>query len=79
MKFTKEEISLWNLSDCLSWLRKKGFRYNLEDYRVLYPDSNELVEFVISGGKEKYCRRKFEGETPLEACLKAVLTVLEGK
>ena len=68
---------LWTISDCILWLREKGFRYSREDYRVIDLDSSELVQIIISGGKKKYCRRKLEGKTPLIACLKAVLAVLE--
>ena len=64
----------WTISDCLEFLREKGFRYNLEDYRI---NPKDLVSIFISGGKNSACRLTRAGKTPLEACLKAVLVVLE--
>jgi len=59
-------ISLWTISDCLEFLREK----------------KEVIELWRAGrGSNWICRIKsqkwWKGKTPLEACLRAVLAVLE--
>jgi hypothetical protein len=59
-------IPLWTISDCLEFLQKK----------------EDVIELVVTGKHLRwFCRwgnRKMRsGKTPLEACLKAVLAVLE--
>ena len=73
MKPTKEEINLWTISDCLEFLREKcnhsvvlkHDEHDEQDGWFLWLDEYHKTE------KEGY------GKTPLEACLKAVLAVLE--
>ena len=62
-----ETIPLWTISDCLEFLQEK----------------EDLIELVVTGKHLRwFCRwgnRKMRSsKTPLEACLKAVLAMLEG-
>ena len=59
---------LWTISDCLSWLDK------IKDITLRicsHPDFNQTTV--------EYDDSEYYGTTPLEACLKAVLAVLEEK
>ena len=69
----KEYIPLWTVSDCLEFLKKKGFhRISL----ICWSDSN--VDLWITEKKGENAIYDIIGQkTPLEACLKAVLAELE--
>lgn len=67
-KPTRHIIPLWIISDCLEFLGDK-----FQKLRVC-SDSKFEIEFWLSSG----CYYVY-GKTPLEACLKAVLAVLEDK
>ncbi len=66
-----EVIPLWTISDCLEFLREKRYkaiRFNEHEGGVgvsVFPEN----EFELGEGEY--------GKTPLEACLKVVLAVLE--
>ena len=63
-------IPLWTISDCLEFFEKKGFQTFL------------IMELAKGWGCDGYLGNKIysgEGNTILEACLKAVLAVLEEK
>jgi len=57
-----------------SFLREKGYRVSTDEDFV----GDEPFEVRCYGHKSKVAFRKY-GKTPLEACLKAVLAVLEEK
>lgn len=63
-----ELIPLWQIPDCLEFLKGR-FR----KLRVCSDDEFEVEYWLKSGCYYQY------GKTPLEACLKAVLAVLEEK
>ena len=68
-EINKKAIPLWTMSDCLEFLQEKT-------------DEVDVIELWRTGKKLKwFCRlenHKWKaGKTPLEACLKAVLAVLE--
>jgi len=63
-----EIIPLWTISDCLEFLREK-----FQKLRVC-SDGKFETEYWLKDG----CHYEY-GETPLEACLKAVLAVLGEK
>lgn len=67
----KDIIPLWTISDCLEFLRKKPGLHTLE----ITGDYHRLRWHVISNWTDI----AEEGETPLEAFLKAVLAVIEEK
>lgn len=60
-------IPLWTLSDCLAWLsQKEGV---IEVWRT-----GITLKWICRLKNHKWRR----GKTPLEACLKAILQILEG-
>jgi hypothetical protein len=64
----KMNIPLWTISDCLEFLREKGFQTFL------------IMELAKGWGCDGYIKDKIyegTGSSILEACLKAVLAVLE--
>ena len=65
---------LWTISDCLKFLRKKDYRINLHE-NVL----TNGIEVILNHPKriEDITNYVYKGKTPLEACLRAVLAVLE--
>jgi hypothetical protein len=68
------DFPLWTISDCLKFLRDRGYRVKLdEDVRMVEP-------FWVKcyGHKRKEAFREY-ADTILEACLKAVSAVLEEK
>jgi len=69
-------IPLWTISDCLEFLRDKGWNDIAIEIRPYYDD---IKCFAERGEVDKGCERGVtgEGKTALEACLKAVLAVLE--
>ncbi len=69
-------IPIWTISDCLEFLRERAIY--LES--LCQTDECEYMFAICERddlGLVKGATRLFEGETPLEACLKAVLAVLE--
>ena len=63
-------IPLWTISDCFEFFFQKGWQ--LEEF---FKNGAGTFSFHVNKGEEDY---HFEiGKTPLEACLKAVLAVLE--
>jgi len=68
---TNEVIPLWTLSDCLEFLNQaNSFKTQLYNTKWNWYCKTKRYEI---GAKEYFAR----GKTPLEACLKAVLAVLE--
>ena len=63
-----ETIPLWTISNCLDFLRDRGWFYKLNFF-----DNRVTCYIYISPNRHL----KSESETVLEACLKAVLAVLE--
>ena len=66
-------IPLWTIPDCLEFLEEKGLDW------VLYFRRFKLGAWLFTAEDNKYKKVRREGETRLEACLKAVLAVLEEK
>ena len=64
---------LWTISDCLEFLNQ-GNSFKTELYNTRWNWYCKTKRYEI-GAKEYFAR----GKTPLEACLKAVLAVLEEK
>ena len=69
-----ELIPLWTISDCLEFLKERGYRINLHE-NVL----TDGIEITLNHPErvEDITNYIYKGKTPLEACLKAVLAVLE--
>ena len=68
----KNVFFLWTISDCLEFLQGKvGIWYELKGYKK-GPPYDFLMDFTF-----KAYDIEIKCETPLEACLKAVLAVLE--
>ena len=65
-------VPLWTISDCLEFLRKK-----CQDHVLLIHDKEDDVEWFLWMDEYKETQQMGKGKTPLEACLKAVLAVLE--
>jgi len=68
----REYFPLWTISDCLEFLREKG-------YRVLLDENLTDVEPFEAKCYGRENRRAYYsyGDSYLEACLKAVLSMLE--
>jgi len=62
------EMQSWTISDCLEFLKM-----NFEALHWLHGNKTFQVEISSS----TFCVTHYRGKTPLEACLKAVLAVLE--
>ena len=69
----KEYIPLWTISDCLEFLKKRGYRVTLFDEDLV---ASESFHAKCYGHKSKEAFYNF-GKTLLVALLKAVLAVLE--
>jgi len=67
-----EVIPLWTISDCLEFLRLSGYQYQLAFLKS--PKWSNYVHVWKSITGEEY---NTSSKAPLEACLKAVLAVLE--
>ena len=63
---------IWTISDCLEFLEEKGLNLYLQF--MCFPNGN----WRFAAEDNKYEKVRGEGKTRLEACLKAVLAVLEG-
>ena len=74
MKPESHIIPLWTISDCLEFLREKCL-----DHVLLIHDKEDKVEWFLWMDEYKETQQMGKGKTPLEACLKAVLAVLEEK
>ena len=71
-------FKIWTISDCLEFLRERAFY--LEGLCQVDECEYECdVSEMDDMGLVRHTKRHFEGKTPLEACLKAVLAVLEEK
>ena len=71
-EYYKEYIPLWALEDCLEFLRKrKWYIHNLHDDTW----GNKTILYIKNPNKIRINEQ--DGKTPLEACLRAVLAVLE--
>lgn len=65
---------LWTISDCLEFLKEKGLEW--VDVRIHYPDTSVVI--WARRVKDLDQMKNYEtGDTLLEACLKAVLTILK--
>lgn len=66
------------LSDCLEFLRERGFyleglcQTDECEYECCISEMDDM-------GMVRHSKRRFEGETPLEVCTKAVLAVSKDK
>lgn len=69
-------IPLWTISDCLEFLREKG--YTLETHEDILPSKDVYIEVHKHIGEMDMGHIHGRGKTDLEACLKVVLVVLEG-
>lgn len=67
-KMSSTAVPLWTISDCLEFLRERGYSLNQH-----FEDDGFFHVALCDAGKEV----KGRGDTDLEACLKAVLAVLE--
>lgn len=70
-------IALWTISDCLEFLAERGlwiigFQQDEDEWSVGFAETDELGMRAL-----EETQKWTDGETPLEACLKAVLAVLE--
>ena len=70
---------LWTISDCLEFLAERGFwiiglQQDEDEFSFGYAETDDLGMRTI-----EETHKWTEGNTPLEACLKAVLVVLEEK
>ena len=72
MKQRKDLIPLWTISDCLEFLREKGW---LVRDLIEYEGEFGTTFLHQSVSEEKFING--DGKTPLEAFLKSVLAVLE--
>ena len=73
---TKDFISLWTISDCLEFFEERGFY--LEGLCQIDECEYELcISEMDDMGVVQHSERRFQGKTKLEACLKAVLAVVE--
>jgi len=70
---TTTTVPLWSISDCLEFLRERGYRVRIDEEITPLSLSSNVKCY---GHKSNIAVCKF-GTTPLEACLKAVLAVLE--
>lgn len=70
-------IPLWTISDCLEFLKSKSFYGALSDIGSYY--ETHYRKIIIGKNDEDLSIRVQSGitKTPLEACLKTVLAVLE--
>jgi len=68
----RSAVPLWTISDCLEFLRGKGYRVDILETEGRY----ETFIVKCHGHKTKLVIYQ-HSNTPLEACLKAVLAVLE--
>ena len=66
-------VPLWTISDCLEFLEERGLNLYLQFMRF------ENGNWRLTAEDDKYKKVRGEGKTRLEACLKAVLAVLEEK
>jgi hypothetical protein len=69
---TDEIIPLWTISDCLEFLRER-----CQDHVLLIHDEGDEKEWWLWMDEYTETQQVGSGKTPLEACLKAVLAVLE--
>jgi len=71
-------IPLWTISACLQFLRERNFVYTCSDHQGLLPRVKFPTAVEIARPTKSYRGKSlFHGKAPLEACLKAVLAVLE--
>lgn len=77
-KSTKELIPLWTISECLEFLGERGLYLLGLDQTDDYEFSCGFCETDDLGMRPSVENATWvDGETPLEACLKVVLAVLE--
>ena len=74
-----DTVPLWTISDCLDFLAERGlwiigFQQDENEWSVGFAETDELGMRAI-----EETQKWEDGNTPLEACLKAVLAVLEEK
>ncbi|NVM21404.1 MAG: hypothetical protein HWN68_06455 [Desulfobacterales bacterium] len=77
--FIKNCFPLWSISDCLEFLRERGLwiiglQQDEDEFSFGFAATDDLGMRII-----EETATWADGETPLEACLKAVLAVLEVK
>ena len=74
----KHWFPLWTISDCLEFLRENKWNDIVVEIK---PYSDIILCFAERGEVDKGYEREVvgEGNTPLEACLKAVIEVLKNE
>ena len=73
----KKAIFLWQEHDCLEWLRGKGYIIAfVVDLGAICPKHRNIISITICGRERA---KTYYGKTPLEALLRTVLAVMEGK
>ena len=76
---TKQTIDfpLWAISDCLEFLKSKSFYGSISNVGSYYETYYKKI--IVGENDEDLSIKVYSGivKTPLEACLKAVLAVLE--
>ena len=77
-KIYSEFTPLWTISDCLEFLRERAF-YLEGLCQIDECEFQCAISEMDDMGVVKHSKKRFEGESELEACLKAVLAVLEEK
>lgn len=72
-------IALWTISDCLEFLRGKGWTEIVIEINPQYCD--DIKCFAERGNVDKGYEREVDGKgkTTLEACLKVVIEVLKNE
>lgn len=68
-----DKIPLWTLADAIEWLRERGYIR-----AIIEIDWKKKATIARFYGGKKIVSAQIE-KTPLEACLKAVLAILEEK
>jgi hypothetical protein len=70
-------IPLWTISDCLGFLKSRSFYGSISDVGSYY--ETYYKKMIIGENDEDKSIKVYSGivKTPLEACLKVVLVVLE--
>lgn len=76
--FYNEYIPLWTISDCLEFLRERGWKQgDMHFNENLKGGKTATIYTEVGDDKGMFVKDMLkEGKTPLEACLKAVLAML---
>ena len=80
----KDAIPLWTISDCLEFFKERNLQLSLNHFKELrtdYRNEGWRIQLWKDGESQAFysdysTEIKPKNETPLEACLKAILAVL---